>query len=95
MTVVVIVKYFIKNNMTPPQLMRCVQGSFSQSCDVFILNCLFAMNLNTVNWLCYALKTTSIVVHVLQLGPFLVAKTCRMVGHMKTETTTEPLKGRL
>ena len=34
-TVVVIVKYFSKNNMTPRPLMRYVQGSFLLSCDVF------------------------------------------------------------
>ena len=31
---VAIVTYFSKNNLKPQQLMRCVQGSFSQSCDV-------------------------------------------------------------
>ena len=31
---VVIVTYFSKNKLTPRQLMRCVQGSFSQSCNV-------------------------------------------------------------
>ena len=35
LTVVVKVKYFSKNNSTPWQLMRCFQGRFSQSCDVF------------------------------------------------------------